>query len=120
VRGVVIDRVVVDVRYIRVVNRGICDVHPIHIGLADRVRRDIDFARSERKPADPTSTTAHSNADPEVGPSDPSDYRRRIYRSRGAYRSGTPTPRSTYECPAPVMKWGEAPRCIIDPGPTPR
>src|SRR5207245_6769199 len=74
---------------------------------------------AQRKPAHPTAATERE-AYAEVGAADPGNEGRRINRTCDYYRPRRPSPVSAGVDPAAVVRGGESPGRIIDPGPAPR
>src|SRR5205814_8859665 len=83
-----------------------------------RIRRPIDLARPERKPRDRTDV-ADADRDLEIAPADERDQRGCVDRPRGD-RPRHPAPGAAEASPATVVRWWEAPRRVVDPGPAPR
>ena len=110
-RRVVNDRGVVNVRDLRDIHRRAADIHACHIPLAHVIRGHIDLARTEREPSHVAAKASRSSAD---------EYhqRGRIDRTHRR-RSGDPSPPSADGNPASVVEGRIAPRCIIDPCPSP-
>ena len=103
VNVVIVIRDVIDVG-----NACIADVDALEVVSAYTVIRDIRFTVSEWKPA---------NTD--AGAADPRHERRRVAGAH-TYRSGDPTPSSSYKHPAAIVEGRESPSGIIHPRPAPR
>ena len=113
-----IARTVVDVGDVDVVDHRVAAVDTGEIVPAHHIRRPIDFARPERKPAY-SADVAAGNRKPEVTAADEGDQRGRV-DGLLAHRSRDPAPCTAEIRPASIVRYGESPRRVIDPGPAPR
>src|SRR4030095_6914590 len=100
------------------VDDGIAAIDIFEISASPRVGGPRDTARTEREPGD-TADVAAGDRDLEVAAADECNERRSVIRPR-AHRAGYPAPRSIEIRPATVVRYGEAPRRVIHPRPTPR
>ncbi len=97
-----------------VVDRDVVD--PRDIGRAGVVDRAVRIARSQRIPG---HARAAADTDRRAHAADESNHRRRIARPHRD-RPRHPSPPVAEIRPAPVVRRGEAPRRVVDPGPAPR
>jgi hypothetical protein len=118
---------VVSVHEIEVVNvRGVHDVHVadegvVHVNALCETTAAVEpreerLTKAEREPAD---ASTEANAKPKVCAAIEAYERRTIDWSRED-GSRAPAPSSADECPAAIVERRKAPRCVVDPGPTPR
>jgi hypothetical protein len=112
VGGFIDDGGVIDVGDHRGVDDGVAYVDLSHVSTADLVGRNVDFARSERKPAD--------IAAPASGASTDEDNERGSVDGAHIDRAGNPSPAAAYEDPASVVERRVTPGRVIDPGVSPR
>ncbi len=109
-RSFVDDGGVVDVGDGGLIDRCVADVDAIHVGRTDSVRRHVHFTRSQRKPrhiATASWSTTHKY-----------DQRRSIHGPNLSW-ARDPTPTARHKRPPAIVKWGVAPRLVIDPSPSP-
>ena len=108
------DGVVVNVRDGRGVDRGVADVHLVHVATADLVRRHVNFSRTQREPS---HIAAETDTDAASTSTDEDDQCRCIYGTH-VHRSGDPAPTPAEDCPASVVIRARSPtrrhrpRCI--------
>src|SRR5262249_25857389 len=87
-----------------------------HVARAVAIARHIHVAQPEREPAHGGPADAHADAD---AAAHPCHQRRRIDRTRHV-APRRPAPAVARPQPGAVVERREAPRRIVDPGPTPR
>ena len=110
VRGLIIDDgVVIDVGDGGGVDRGVADIHLVHVATADLVRRHVNFARTQREPshiaADADADATSTDEDHQCG---------RIHGPH-IHRSGYPAPAAAHGYPASIVEGRIAPGGVIDP-----
>src|SRR4029077_3747385 len=88
-----------------------------HIGRTGLIIRVKDLRWCERHPADGQRAAERERHAP-ARTADKSDERGRVDRSHALF-TGMPAPAAIITCPSAVMERCEAPRRVIDPGPTP-
>src|SRR5579862_7311074 len=108
----------------RVDHRGVGDIHSAEVILADLVGGSIDLARPQRHPTDRGSTDGERSAPTTAA--DESHQRRRVNDAHCGtaasddHGTGNPTPTAADVGPPAIVRGREAPRGIVDPGPSPR
>ncbi len=101
-----------------VVDYRIVHVDPREIVATGLIGRHIDFARSKREPAD-RRTPAERDRHAPAAATDEGDHRGCVDGANIA-RSRNPAPAIGYVDPASIVRGGEAPGCVVHPGPAPR
>ena len=107
VRAFIDDGGVIDIRDGGGVDRGVADIHLVHVATADLVRRHVNFARTQREPSHIAAETPAASAD--------EDHQRRCIHGPHIHRSGYPAPAAAHGYPASIVEGRIAPGGIIDP-----
>src|SRR6266849_3329446 len=126
--GVVYVHVVIDIRDLCAVHdRGVRNVHALHVAFAHVIRRRINVARTEWEPRHTGGCATDCNAHSETRAANPSDQRWSVNRThifsghiRGPWRRRHPTPSATRNHPTAVVERSETPGRVIYPRPSPR
>ena len=100
-------------------NHRVAAVDIVKVSTADRIRRLVNLARRQRKPAHGgRDGTAGSNGNLEVLAADKRHQRRRVHRPL-APRARHPAPGAVDVGPAAVVRNRVTPGRVVDPGPAP-
>jgi hypothetical protein len=124
-RSLVDHRGLIIIIYHRAVNGRVRNVHVLNIPSAHAVRRHVHFTRSQRKPADRSSSAADRDSHAETTAANKRHQRWRVHRTHINYAFSSrgrryPSPSAFHIYPTSVMKWRETPRLIINPRISPR
>src|SRR4029077_5352641 len=111
--------VVINVRHLRDSHHArVRNVHVLHVTRTAAVAGHPHITWTERKPCDSRHTGPKADRYPESAAAHKRDERWSIDRPHNE-RPGHPPPVAAYERPAPVVKWGGAPRFVANPSPAP-
>src|SRR3981189_3307170 len=120
VRDIPYVSVVIDIRNVCDIHRGVRHVDVLYVARARAIGRNVNFARPQREPRHSATASAERDPHAEARSANECDEGGSVDRP---HNNGTryPAPASTSDiCPTAIMEGREAPRFIFNPGPAPR